>query len=292
MQQHGSWGSKTGFLRPAGEAGAAARARRPQAPFQPRGRPARAPTRGRGEPGGAARAGPPRLHPSTLCSPLGRHLAPRGRLVDTLEASATQDGAPDLPALQSCLSSFPGLPRAPGRDGGGVPTGRSPRSRLPSGGFASARPSAQRPRLRAQRCEARDQGGDAGRRRHHARHNPKEMRFSSPGRGQLRARNRPSLRNKGEGDTPLGLRRASPVSSRGTRPPSRSRGERSLPPGVGEGFATGAAGRPKKRFTFLKTAASKTAITPRRQASCDARHNVLLNCRNPPPNGGSCSRPH
>lgn len=230
--------------------------------------------------------------PLALCSPLGRHLAPRGRLVDTLEASATQDGVPDLLALQSCLSSFPGLPRAPGRDGGGVPTGRSPRSRLPSGSFASARPSAQRPRLRAQRCEARDQGGDAGRRRHHARHNPKEMRFSSPGRGQLRARNRPSLRIKGEGDTPLGLRRASPVSSRGTRPPSRSRGERSLPPGVGEGFATGAAGRPKKRFTFLKTAASKTAITPRRQASCDARHNVLLNCRNPPPNGGSCSRPH
>lgn len=238
MQQHGSWGSKTGFLRPAGEAGAAARARRPQAPFQPRGRPARALTRGRGEPGGAARAGPPRLHPSTLCSPLGRHLAPRGRLVDTLEASATQDGAPDLPALQSCLSSFPGLPRAPGRDGGGVPTGRSPRSRLPSGGFASARPSAQRPRLRAQRCEARDQGGDAGRRRHHARHNPKEMRFSSPGRGQLRARNRPSLRIKGEGDTPLGLRRAAsrepsffprdapPVAVAGRAEPSAGSGRR------------------------------------------------------------------
>lgn len=41
--QHGSWGSKTGFLRPAGEAGAVACAERPQAPFQPGIRLARAP---------------------------------------------------------------------------------------------------------------------------------------------------------------------------------------------------------------------------------------------------------
>lgn len=31
---------------------------------------------------------------------------------------------------------------------------------------------------------------------------------------------------------------------------------------------------------------------PHGQASCDVQHNVLLKYRNPPPNGGSCSRPH
>lgn len=110
------------------------------------------PTRSWGEPRGAARSDPPRLHPSTLCSPLGRHLTLRGRLMETLEDSATQDRAPDLPALQGCLAlpvsgglraqmevaSPPGAPRgAASRRGAASP--RGPARSGPASGLRGAK---------------------------------------------------------------------------------------------------------------------------------------------------------
>lgn len=47
----------------------------------------------------------------------------------------------------------------------------------------------------------------------------------------------------------------------------------------------------QEEICIFKTRGLKTT-TPRRQASCDVQHNVLLKYRNPPPNGGSCSLLH
>lgn len=82
----------------------------------------------------------------------------------------------------------------------------------------------------------------------------------------------------------------SPVQPRGPRPGSR--GSRDAAPSTASGGGVGAPGKGGGlgEICIFKNGGSETTL-PRRQASCDVQHNVLLKYRNPPPNGGSCSLP-
>ena len=114
--QHGSSGSKTELFQSAGEAGDADSVARPPPPFPAASRPSWRPRLRAGPSQGQPRAPTRRAlapRPFVLHS-IGRHLALRGLLMETVEDRVTPGGTPTSWHSPEVCSS-PGLPRAPER---------------------------------------------------------------------------------------------------------------------------------------------------------------------------------
>lgn len=193
------------------------------------------------------------------------------------------------------MSSFPGLRRAPGKAGSasaGAPPAAPGGAASRRGAFCPPGPARGFPasQLRGVRRETR-----AG---EETMPIATPRKWGSPPRGE---------ETRGLGIAPVSEKRGGkdPVRSvRGWNARGRCRPEERSPrrgqrehraaepsPGSGGGIHRWGWGGTSGEICIFENRGLKT-IMPRRQASCDVQHNVLVKYRNPPPNGGSCSRLH